>query len=54
MTDWLAAVLGLAGGLAFAWWVAGATLPRLMERSRRPARLLKLTFGGALFAGILR
>lgn len=50
MTDWIAAALGLAGGLALAWWAAGAALPRLMARSRRPERLLKLAFGGTLVA----
>jgi hypothetical protein len=50
VSDWLAAALGLAGGLAFAWWIAGAALPRLMERSPRPALLLKLAFGGTAAA----
>jgi hypothetical protein len=50
VSDWLAAALGLAGGLAFAWWIAGAALPRLMERSPRPALLLKLAFGGTAVA----
>jgi hypothetical protein len=50
VSDWLGAALGLAGGLAFAWWIAGAALPRLMERSRRPERLLKLAFGGTVAA----
>jgi hypothetical protein len=50
VTDWLAAALGLAAGLGLAWWVAGAALPRLMERSRRPELLLKLAFGGTVVA----
>jgi len=48
--DWLAAALGLAGGFAFAWWVAAAALPRLMDKSRRPELLIKLAFGGTLVA----
>ena len=48
--DWLAAALGIAGGFAFAWWVAAAALPRLMDRSRRPELLIKLAFGGTLVA----
>jgi hypothetical protein len=50
VTDWFAAALGLAGGLGLAWWIAGAALPRLMQRSRRPALLIKLAFGGTLVA----
>jgi hypothetical protein len=50
VTDWVAAALGLAGGLALAWWIAAAALPRLMERSRRPALLVKLAFGGTVVA----
>jgi hypothetical protein len=50
VTDWLAAALGLAGGLGLAWWIAGAALPRLMARSPRPALLLKLAFGGTVVA----
>ena len=50
MTDWVAAALGLAGGLALAWWIAAAALPPLMERSNRPALLVKLAFGGTVVA----
>lgn len=50
MKDWIAAALGLAGGLALTWWIAGAALPRLLERSRNPRRLMKLAFGGTVVA----
>ena len=50
MSDWIPAALGLAGGLGLAWWATAAALPRLMERSRRPALLLKLAFAGAVVA----
>ena len=50
MNDWIPSALGLAGGLALAWWGAAAALPRLMERSRRPALLIKLAFAGTMVA----
>ncbi len=50
MNDWIAAALGLAGGLAFAYWIAAAALPRLVERSRRPELLVKLALGGTVVA----
>ena len=50
MNDWIATALGLAGGLALAWWIAAAALPRLAGRSRKPALLVKLAFGGTVVA----
>ena len=50
MRDWIAAALGLAGGLGLAWWVAAAALPRLVERSRKPALVVKLALGGTVVA----
>jgi hypothetical protein len=48
--DWIAAALGLAGGVALAWWIAAAALPRLAERARKPALLVKLALGGTVVA----
>lgn len=50
MNDWISTALGLAGGVALAWWIAAAALPRLVERSRKPALLVKLAFGGTVVA----
>jgi hypothetical protein len=50
VNDWIASALGLAGGLALAYWIAAAALPPLMARSRRPALLIKLAFAGTLVA----
>jgi hypothetical protein len=50
MKDWIATALGLAGGLALAWWIAAAALPRLVQRSRKPALLVRLAFGGTVVA----
>ena len=50
MNDWIASGLGLAGGLALAYWIAAAALPRLVERSRKPELMVKLAFGGTLVA----
>jgi hypothetical protein len=50
LQDWVATVIGLAGGFAVAYSVAQAALPRLIERSRNPTRLIKLAFGGTVIA----
>jgi hypothetical protein len=50
VNDWIASALGLAGGLALAYWIAAAALPRLVERSRKPELMVKLAFGGTLVA----
>ena len=50
MNDWIASGLGLGGGLALAYWIAAAALPRLVERSPNPELMVKLAFGGTLVA----
>lgn len=50
MRDWIEAALGLAGGFAAAYWIAAATLPRLVERSRNPTLVIKLSAGGSVIA----
>lgn len=50
MQDWVATVVGLAGGFAVVYTLAQAVLPRLVERSRNPARLIKFAFGGTVIA----
>lgn len=48
--SWLASALGLAGGIAAAYYAAGALLPILVQRS--PDRLLavRLALGGTIVA----
>lgn len=48
--SWLASALGLAGGIAAAWYLANAFLPVLVYRS--PDRLLavRLALGGTIVA----
>lgn len=48
MIEWLAIALGLAGGAYVAYRVGNGVLPRLVERSRNPVLLIKLSFGGTL------
>lgn len=50
MASWLAALVGLAGGVALALAAAQAALPRVMRASRDPGRTLRLGFAGALVA----
>ena len=48
MLEWLAIGVGLAGGLLLSYYVAKLVLPPLVERSRHPDLLIKLSFGGTV------
>lgn len=48
MLEWLAIGVGLAGGLLLSYHVGKLVLPPLVERSRNPDLLIKLSFGGTL------
>ena len=50
MTDWLAIGVGLAGGVLACYQTLKLTLPRLVERSRKPDLLIRLSWGGTLIA----
>ena len=50
MTQWLAIAVGLAGGLLLSIYVGQLALPRLVERSRNPRILIKLSLGGTVIA----
>ena len=52
MTDWLAIAVGLAGGLLLCYYAGKAVLTRLVERSKKPDLLIKLSFGGTLIAAL--
>ena len=52
MIDWLAIGLGIAGGLLLCYQVGNAVLPRLVERSRQPELLIKLSLGGTVVAAL--
>jgi hypothetical protein len=50
MHEWLAIGVGLAGGLLVCYHVARLALPPLVERSKNPDLVIRLSFGGALIA----
>ena len=50
MTDWLAIGVGLAGGVLACYQTLALTLPPLVERSRKPELLIKLSWGGTIIA----
>jgi hypothetical protein len=50
MLEWLAIGVGLAGGVAACFYVAGRTLPPLVERSRNPLLVTRLAFAGTVIA----
>ena len=52
MIEWLAIVVGLAGGLLLSYRIGKAALPPLLRRSRKPELLIKLGFGGAVIAAL--
>jgi len=52
LTDWFAIAVGLAGGMLFCYWAAKAVLTPLVERSKKPDLLIKLSFGGTVVAAL--
>lgn len=52
MIEWLAIGVGLAGGLLVCYHVGKAVLPPLVERSRNPELLVKLSLGGTVIAAL--
>ena len=50
MIEWLAIGIGLAGGVLACYHALKLTLPPLVERSRKPDLLIKLSWGGTLIA----
>ena len=52
MIEWLAIAVGLAGGLAVSIYAAKALLPPLVERSKKPDLVVKLSLGGTVIAAI--
>jgi hypothetical protein len=46
VTEWLAIGVGLAGGLLLCYCVGNTILTPLVQRSRNPDLLVKLSFGG--------
>lgn len=48
MAEWLLIAIGLGGGAYAAYLVGNRVLPALVERSRNPILLIKLSFGGTL------
>jgi hypothetical protein len=52
LTDWLAIAVGLAGGLLLCSYAGKRILARLIERSKKPALLVKLSFGGTVIAAL--
>ena len=52
MTDWLAIAVGLAGGLLLCNYAGKTILSRLIERSKKPDLLVKLSFGGTAIAAL--
>jgi len=50
LTDWLAIGVGLAGGVLACYQTLKLTLPPMVERSRKPGLLIKLSWGGTLIA----
>ena len=50
MTEWIAIGVGLAGGLLLSYHVGKLALPPLVERSRKPGLLIKLSLGGTAIA----
>ena len=52
MTDWLAIAVGLAGGLLLCMYAGKTILTGLVERSKKPELLLKLSFAGTAVAAL--
>ena len=50
MTEWLAIGVGLAGGVLVCYFVLKSVLPAMVERSRRPVLLIRLSWAGTLIA----
>jgi hypothetical protein len=50
VTEWFAIALGLAFGAYASYLVGNRVLPRLVERTRNPTLLIKLSFSGTLIA----
>ena len=52
MTDWLAIAVGVAGGFLLCIYAGKTILSRLVERSKKPELLLKLSFAGTVVAAL--
>jgi hypothetical protein len=52
LTDWLAIAVGVAGGLLLCIYAGKTILSRLVERSKKPDLLIKLSFGGTVIAAL--
>jgi hypothetical protein len=52
LTDWLAIIVGLAGGMLLCYWAGKALLPPLVERSKKPGLVIKLGLGGTAIAAL--
>ena len=50
MTEWLAIGVGLAGGVLACYFVLKSVLPTMVERSRKPELLIRLSWAGTLIA----
>ena len=50
MQEWIAIALGLAFGAYASYSIGNRVLPPMVERSRNPALLIKLSFSGTLIA----
>jgi len=49
---WIATLLGLAGGLALAYTLGKAILPRLVARSQHMSLLVRMAFAGTVVAAL--
>jgi hypothetical protein len=52
LTDWLAIAVGLAGGVLLCYYAGKAVLTPLVERSKKPDLLIKLSLGGTVVAAL--
>jgi hypothetical protein len=52
LTDWLAIAVGLAGGVLLCVYAGKPILTGLVERSKKPDLLIKLSFGGTVIAAL--
>ena len=52
MTEWLAIAVGLAGGVVGCIQAGRTFLPPLVERSKKPDLLVKLSLGGTVIAAL--
>jgi hypothetical protein len=50
--EWFTVCVGLAGGVLVSYGVGQSVLPRLVERSRNPELMVKLSLGGTVIASL--